>query len=214
MARRTKEEAQATRNRILDIAEEIFFDQGVSRTSLADIAAAAGVTRGAIYWHFKNKTDLFDAMMQRVSLPMEQALARAESEDRGDPLGYVRLAALTVLERLTRDKQCQRVFDICCHKVEYVDEMAQLRERHIACRTDYIAFMERGLRRAAKQGLLVAGVQPRIAAIGLHALVDGLINNWILDPSYFRLAKAAEPLIDSYIAGIRRRRSPARRRAT
>jgi TetR/AcrR family acrAB operon transcriptional repressor len=55
MARATKEEALETRNRIIDAAEEVMFARGVAQTSLADVADAAGVTRGAIYWHFKNK---------------------------------------------------------------------------------------------------------------------------------------------------------------
>ena len=54
MARRTRDEALETRNTILDTAERVFSERGVSHTTLADIAAAAGVTRGAIYWHFKN----------------------------------------------------------------------------------------------------------------------------------------------------------------
>ena len=69
MARKTKEEARETRNRILDAAEQVFQRQGVSRTSLADIAGEARVTRGAIYWHFKNKADLYDAMIKRVLAP-------------------------------------------------------------------------------------------------------------------------------------------------
>jgi TetR/AcrR family acrAB operon transcriptional repressor len=77
MVRRTKEEAQETRNRILDTAEQVFVKKGVSNTSLAQLAEAAGVTRGAIYWHFRNKADLFDAMMSRVVLPMEEMAARA-----------------------------------------------------------------------------------------------------------------------------------------
>lgn len=42
MARRTKEEAEETRQRILDAAEHLFHERGVSRTSLADIASGAG----------------------------------------------------------------------------------------------------------------------------------------------------------------------------
>ena len=70
MARCTKEQALETRTRILDAAEDVFNANGVSKTSLADVAAAAGLTRGAIYWHFANKTDLFAAMCQRVRQPM------------------------------------------------------------------------------------------------------------------------------------------------
>jgi TetR/AcrR family acrAB operon transcriptional repressor len=211
MARRTKEEALATRDRLLDTAEQVFLKKGVSRTSLEDIARTAHVTRGAIYWHFKNKADLFDAMMQRVSLPMEQMTARAGDDDLDDPLASVRACALTVLERLTTDAQCQRVFEISCHKVEYVDEMEQLRARHIECRADCLAQIERGLRNAVKKRQLPAAVNPRFAAIGLYALVDGLIMNWVLDPKSLPLAKAAAPLVDSYLHGLQA--SGARRAA-
>lgn len=69
MARCTKEDALATRHRLLDAAEYVFVEKGVSRTSLHDIAHAAGVSRGAVYWHFKNKADLFNAIMERITLP-------------------------------------------------------------------------------------------------------------------------------------------------
>lgn len=203
MARRTKEEALETRNRILDTAEQVFLEKGVSRTSLADIAGAAGLTRGAIYWHFKNKADLFQGMMDRIVLPMELLVAEGGSPDAQDPIAIVRDSALSVLDQVTRDPQCQRVFEICCHKVEYVDEMLQLRDRHIDCRGEFLGHIERGLRNAAKKGLLADGINPRHAAVGLHALIDGLIMNWLLDPSYFPLARAAKPLIDSYINGLR-----------
>ena len=77
MVRRTKEDAQETRNRILDAAVEVFNRQGVAQTSLNDIAAEAGVTRGAIYWHFANKVALFDAMINRLICPLQ-----INSEDR------------------------------------------------------------------------------------------------------------------------------------
>ncbi|MGE5242185.1 MAG: TetR family transcriptional regulator [Bacteroidota bacterium] len=202
MARRTKEEAQETRNRILDTAERVFLKTGVSRTTLEDIAEAAGVTRGAIYWHFKNKADLFEAMMERVSLPMEEMAAHAD-DDMEDPLDYVRGCALKVLEHVTTDPQSRRVQEICHFKVEYVDEMEQLRARHIECRTNALTLVERGMRNASRKGLLAPGINPRLAAIGLHALVVGLMQNWVLDPKYLTLSKSAEALIDSYLDGIR-----------
>jgi len=203
MVRRTKEEALETRDRILDTAERVFLKKGVARTSLADVAEAAGVTRGAIYWHFKNKADLFDAMMQRVSLPMEEMVARAGDESIEDPLAYVRHCALVVLERVTTDPQSRRVAEISRYKVEYADEMESLRARHIECRTGCLGRIEHGLRNAAKKGLLAASVNPRLAAVGLHALVDGLITNWVLDPKYVSLGKMAEPLIDGYLGGLK-----------
>ena len=77
MARSTKADAQRTRERILDMAEREFHRHGVSRTSLEQVARAAGVTRGAVYWHFRNKADLFNAMMNRVTLPLESEILRS-----------------------------------------------------------------------------------------------------------------------------------------
>ena len=71
MVRRTKSEALETRARILDAAEQVFLRKGVLSASLNDIASEAGVTRGAIYWHFKNKHDVFMAMVERGRLPFD-----------------------------------------------------------------------------------------------------------------------------------------------
>ncbi len=76
LARRTKEQAEQTREAILDAAEQVFFQRGVSRASLEEIGRVAGVTRGAVYWHFKDKLDLFLAIEERVRLPQEQMLAQ------------------------------------------------------------------------------------------------------------------------------------------
>src|SRR4029077_18964463 len=107
MARRTKEEALETRSRILDAAERVFYDKGVANASLEEIAAAAEVTRGAIYWHFKDKAELFDAMMQRVVLPVEAMLEGADCCEQANPLDLLRAATVDVLLRCARDPRTQ-----------------------------------------------------------------------------------------------------------
>ncbi len=69
MAKRTKAEALKTRQELIETAIAQFARHGVSKTTLNDIADAANVTRGAIYWHFENKTQLFNEMwLQQPSL--------------------------------------------------------------------------------------------------------------------------------------------------
>lgn len=63
MARRTKEEAEQTRSRILEAALNIFYRKGYSHTTFVDIAREIGLTKGAVYWHFKSKPDLLVAMI-------------------------------------------------------------------------------------------------------------------------------------------------------
>ncbi len=200
MVRRTKEEALATRHRLLDAAEHLFQKRGVSRTTLNDIAQAAGLTRGAIYWHFKDKADLFNAMMERVTLPMEESAKRIDREE--DPIESIRTSMTQALLMVTQDPQVRRVFDIATHKVEYVDEMDAVQQRHLSGRDECVAHLQEGLRLAAKQCGVKLAVPAAIAAHGLHALVDGLIQNWLLSPDEFDLVSTALRSLDVYLAGL------------
>lgn len=201
MPRRTKEEAQATRDRLLDTAEREFQRRGVSRTSLQDIARAAGVTRGAIYWHFRDKTDLFNAMMNRVTLPLEQQIERSGDPDLDDPLEQIRRGFLAALSSTVNDPQARRTFEIALHKVEYVDELQGVRERRVNGLRTRVRQLERGLRHAAALSGRPLAVPAKAAALGLHSLVDGLIQNWMLDPAGFDLARVGRRAIDAYLRG-------------
>lgn len=204
MVRRTKEEAQETRHRILDAAESVFHRQGVSRTSLAHIAEEAGVTRGAIYWHFANKAELFDAMIRRVIGPTEAGCLDPALALSDDPVTAMRTLALDFLRQVARDPQHQRVFDIALHKSEYVGEMADARDRHLDCARRHRAMLEAAMRAAQDKGMIAPRLNPHIAAEGLIALVDGLLMNWTLDQQLFPLADFAEPIIDTYLDGLGR----------
>lgn len=205
MVKRTKEEAQATRERILDAAEAVFHRDGVSRTSLADIAAEAGVTRGAIYHHFDDKADLFEAMMQRVIDPVEQQLAALHSEiaRQGGALDSLRKLILLYIERLAEDVRYRRIFEIAWHKCEYVGTMARIRDQHLECGNRYLDIMETALRTARAQGAIPPRADPRQGAVGLMAVIDGLIVNWTLDPQLFPLERYAAGIIDTYLRGLR-----------
>jgi TetR/AcrR family transcriptional regulator, acrAB operon repressor len=201
MPRRTKEDALATRSSLLDAAERLFQQQGVSGTSLQDIAQAAGASRGAVYWHFKDKADLFNAMMERVTLPMENALEHADSSE-ADPLTLLRAALRTALRRTATDAQTRRVFEVATQKVEYVQAMGKVRERHLAVRSHALLQMKQALQHGARSRGRRLPMPALAAARGLHALVDGLIQNWLLDPDAFRLEPAGQQAIDAYLAGL------------
>ena len=200
MVRRTRDEAAETRNAILDAAERVFSQRGVSHTSLEDIARAAGVTRGAIYWHFKNKSELFTAMVNRVVLPIEDIGVRGADDDEADPLATLKKAAVGALKRIATDAQCQRVFDIVTHKCEYLEEMAGVRERISQMKRACVDRTEKTIRHAIKSGALPPTLDARLAATGLDALISGLISNWLADRNYVRLERDAEALIERYLA--------------
>ena len=201
MVRRTKEDALATRTRLLDAAELPFQAQGVSKTSLQQIAQRAGATRGAIYWHFKDKADLFNAMMERVTLPFEAA-TRAAGDTECEPLAELERAMVAMLRRTEEDAQVRRVFDIAIHMVEYTGETASLRQRHLAAREGCVADFERALKHGAQRAGMRLPIPVRAAAQGLQAMFFGLLQNWLLEPGAFDLPTAGRRSLRIYLTGL------------
>jgi TetR/AcrR family acrAB operon transcriptional repressor len=203
MARVTKEEALETRNRILDAAEDIFHANGVSRTSLADVADRASVSRGAIYWHFKNKSDLFDAMCERVRLPMEEMVAAAQDERQADPLGQLRRTCLFVLEQVINNTHSRKVLGIVFHKCEYVEAAGPIVERQQEVFLRGRRHIEQSLRNAVAKGQLPSDLDTALAALMFQSQLDGLINAALFTPDGADLENHAERLIDAALETLR-----------
>lgn len=205
MARRTKEDAEATRNKLLDAAQEVFFEKGVAGASLADIAQQAGLTRGAIYWHFKDKLDLFDALMQRTALPFEQALAAGlhQTLESGDTLLKLLSVLRMVLCSVSTDAVTRRVFDVALYKVECVGEMRAVRERRLSGMTRFALQMEVALAAAAKEAGVELPVPLPAAARGLRAVFDGVLHAWLLDQgASFDLEEEGMAAVAVYLQGL------------
>jgi AcrR family transcriptional regulator len=95
------ERLQATRNAILQAASELFGRQGYTATTVDDIAAAAGVAKGAVYHHFRGKERLFETVLEATTaqLAAEVAQKAASAADVWDSVAvateaYFRLAAV------------------------------------------------------------------------------------------------------------------------
>ncbi|NWD68111.1 TetR family transcriptional regulator [Pseudomonas gingeri] len=203
MVRRTKEEAQETRRQILEAAEKAFYERGVARTTLADIATLAGVTRGAIYWHFSNKAELVQAMLDSLQEPLD-ALARAsESEEELDPLGCMRTLLIQVLRQVALDPQTRRINEILFHKCEFTDEMCDLRRQRQAASVDCNLKIGLTLRNAVARGQLPEQLDPARAAVAIHAYIHGIIAQWLLVSDSFELQTEAERLVDTGLDMLR-----------
>ncbi|ART58299.1 TetR family transcriptional regulator [Acidovorax carolinensis] len=202
MARRTKADAQTTRNNLLDAAEQLFQSRGVSHTSLNDIAVAAGTTRGAIYWHFKDKADLFNAMMERVTLPLERTLVVAYVEHATDPVAEIRRAMMEALRLIATDAQTRRVLQIATHQVEYTADMGAVLERHLSVHDGCVARNHVALERAFAARRQPPPVALDCAARGLQVLVEGLVHQWLLNPAAFDLLANGRAALTVYLAGL------------
>lgn len=210
MARNTKEEALETRNRILDAAENVFYEKGVARTSLDDIAKAANVTRGAIYWHFKNKSDLFAAMCDRVKVPFEQAAQANADIGLSNPLDRMRQGCIFFLKEAVSNPHSRKVFEIMMHKCEFVEANEPIASKQRECYSRSTITIQSILQNVVAKGQLPTDLDIPMAANLLHATMDGLLHNWLFTPGGFDLAANAERLTDACIDTLRN--SPALRK--
>lgn len=199
MARRTKAEAQITRAALLDAAELLFDEHGVSRTSLADIAKAAGTTRGAIYWHFADKAALFDAMVERAT----EALAPdMPGDEAAIDITQLCCGLVGALEGIAHHPHLRRVMRIAIHRVEYVGELDAIRARHLSSHRAWTARSERALTVAFAAQKQPPPLSSTLAAIGLQALVEGLLQSWLLDPDAFDLAETGRAAVANWLRGL------------
>ncbi|PUA20510.1 TetR family transcriptional regulator [Glaciimonas sp. PCH181] len=196
MARCTKEEALETRSRILDAAVDVFYTRGVSQTSLADVANAAGVSRGAIYWHFTNKSDLFNAMCERVRLPMEALIRNSAEESSIDPLGQFRSWCLFALEEGVNNPQTRKIIATILHKCEFVDPQDPIYMRQQECFLQGRINIQRILRYAVAKGQLPRNLDPTLSAIMVQSLLSGVLDNWLFSPDSFDLGEQATKIVD------------------
>jgi TetR/AcrR family acrAB operon transcriptional repressor len=205
--RRTKQESEQTRQRILVAARREFAIHGVTRTTLQRIAAAAGVTRGAVYWHFVNKRELFRAMRDQVSVPLFDHTELLGSEG-PDPLRTIERFLHGVFDRIAADLQTRRTFDILALKCEYVDEFRSELRRHTQRSMELMSKFALVYRRARDVGAMRDDVAPETAALGTCVFLTGMLRLWLMDDD----CSLVRPRVDSLIAGhIAMLRAPAGR---
>jgi len=196
MARKTKAEAAATRESILDAAEQVFFDKGVARASLEQIAHTAGVTRGAIYWHFRNKQDVLDAMLERVRAPLGEMLESARAD--GGSIDNLKAMCVLALRKLAEDKHYFRVHYILLHRNESDQALNRHREFSASAITQLIEVMKLPENRKRLRSHLT----PEQAAYLLHTQMLGLFFHWLTAPEQWPLGDTAPTLIETVFFGL------------
>jgi len=210
MVRRTKEEAAETREQVLDAAERVFRQRGVGHASLAEVADAAGVTRGAIYHHFASKAEVFEAMLARAEMPIDMAFD-ATRLPVADPLAMVRDMAVKALQHLASSDRVRNIFEVAFLRCEYTDELAPVEQRHLHERAQCLTLSNGLLDQAVARGQLPAGTDTRMASRMLYAFIGGLMRDWVQAPDTFDMNVAAPQAVDLFLAGLRA--APPRRPA-
>ena len=200
MVRKTKEDAELTRQQIIDAAREVFLARGVSRSTLEHIASKANVTRGAVYWHFKNKPEIFYALRDQVFLPlidrMDDTLA---VESNVDPLTQIENSLCDTIHELNENMKMRQTYEIMMIKCEYVDEFATVLQQILNNCSNITEKIQLAYERAKEQNLLTSTLTPHALALDTHLFFSGLLHMWVKDADGSRFRHQAKQLIQSHI---------------
>lgn len=199
--RRTRQDAHKTRSAILEAAETLFLRQGVAHTSLEQIARQAGVTRGAVYWHFRNKADLFHAMLSQVRLPAEQIVQRVKLCDPENPIIGLRNLCSETMATLVREPRKRQIFTILLRRCEFTDELREAEEQHEIFINEFIDLCTALFAEPHIAAQLRPGITPRMAAVAFHSLFVGLLSDWLRDPQMLD-ATNIQPYLDMLLGGM------------
>lgn len=196
--RRTKAEAEQTREALIEAAAELFWKHGAARTSVLDIAAHAGLTRGAFYHHFKNKAAAFEVLIARSRFEQEASPIETRGDD-ATALETLRAHCRGLFELFIEDRFRQRIFGIIMQGREALGELEPLaqRRRDEICQSSHS--YERLLERVERAGRLAPSWTPRIASVTLYSAIMGLLDQWLRDPERFDIRPIGIACIDQLI---------------
>jgi TetR/AcrR family transcriptional regulator, acrAB operon repressor len=199
--RRTKEEAEITRQNLLATALQVFSRKGYAETRLEDIAAEARVTRGAIYHHFGSKADLYNAMVTEASGRAMGVLENAIKAG-GNTLDVLRRVFIDLLVYAHDDPEFRAINELVIFKTGSAPELQEGFQRKIAGNRQTVDFFAGKIQAGIDAGEIRADVEPRDAAISLIALNNGLLSLWLLDTELFALKQRAAALAEIFIQGL------------
>jgi TetR/AcrR family acrAB operon transcriptional repressor len=199
--RRTKEEAAITREQLLKKALTAFSKKGYAATTLEDIAREAEVTRGAIYWHFGGKAELYNTLVREYADRGNMIMQQAVSEG-GTLLDILRRVFVRQLEVIENDLEMRELMELYLFKTGLVPELEEGRQQQIEAGAGLIDMLAGIMSQGMEQGLLRPDVDPKEMACAYLAFQNGLINLWLTAPAQFSLKASAETFADILMTGI------------
>lgn len=175
--KRTKSEAEETRNRLLQAGLEVFLEKGFDRASLEEIAQRVEMTRGAVYWHFKDKQRLFEELVTERLNPAQAHLERMLAEKETPPLQKITSFVKLLLQLLAEDEAFRSAQQLLKRSWASVPEYST----HFSLWQDkYLIALEELFWQAQSDRAVMAHVSPRYLATYALSLVNG-ISQHLLD---------------------------------
>ncbi|MEE4255083.1 MAG: TetR family transcriptional regulator [Desulfuromusa sp.] len=204
MARKTKEEAERTYHALLDAATKLFIRQGVAKTTLNQIASEAGMTRGAIYWHFNNKDAVIQALWERndekLRLPLSTMLSNLSQPY---PAQDFCAAVKNLLHNIVLEPELGQTFRIILHSVEFTDEETEIQRFLNGKWLEFYSIIEDGFIALKQHKALRTDLAPDLLTHSLMSYIHGLIHSYLTPRNHkLDLQKEGDRLIDIFLNAV------------
>jgi len=199
--RRTKDEAAVTRATLLKTALTVFSAKGYSAATLDDVAKAAKMTRGAIYWHFKSKADLYNTLVEEVSARGAAVVQQAIAEG-GSLIEILRRVFVRQCALIEEDKEARAVMELALFKTGLDPELQAGRKNQLEAGNALIEGVAAAMQQGVAQGVLRNDIDPADMARAFIAFENGAIQVWLASPKSFSLKTSAESFADILIDGL------------
>ncbi len=201
--RKTKAEALKTRKHLMLAALDTFYQKGVSRASLNEIAQNAGVTRGALYWHFKNKEDLFDALFQRLCDEITGRLEADLNDDAADMWETMHVSLTNMFHRMENDPahyKFSSVLHLKCERTEQNQAITAVIDKY---ENMWHELLDAVLKQCIKQESLPADLDTALARLYLKSAIHGLIHQWLVNPERVNLKENGPRFVQTILGSLK-----------
>ncbi len=203
MVRKTKEDAEKTYYALLNSAEQLFSIKGVAKTTLGDIAKHAGMTRGAVYWHFKNKDSIVEALWQEyMSAHFSNIISALSSLPSEEPASQFRRILQTGMDEIFSSPTMSTALRIVLHSVEITEEQTPLRSFLESKSRLLHSGITDGINQLSNASALKVKIPADVIAAGLIAYLHGLLQYHLSKEIDVDIDANRIALIDMYLGSF------------
>jgi TetR/AcrR family acrAB operon transcriptional repressor len=192
--RKNSEMSEETRQKIVEAAENVFCEKGVCNSTIEDIALMAGMTRGAVYWHFRDKHEILLAVLKSVRFPIEDISPGQSFEDSCNRIKTAFLETIKIPHAL-------RVAKILLHTSDLTDNQSPVHLRLSSIRLHLKTYFEQVLKSAMLNGELPKDIDEKelhALAVTLRAVITGLLFELMLELDEKTLASEIDLSLTSF----------------
>jgi len=199
--RRTKEESEDTKRRIIDTAVDLFENQGYVATRIQDIADKMGRSRGAVYWHFKNKDELFMSIFTNFGHRLEQLLTES-AQHTDSPLKQLHWLLVNIISRQDILVGFRQIEMIAAPEFKNSGKTNSCQKQGQKYMKKYFSVIEQIIHAGIEAGEIRSDVDPNKTTWLIIFFVVGAVNIHLKNPTITPLKGDVAGIVDLFLQGI------------